>query len=169
MLFSFQTLCLIPTFVPTCSIFLTLYLEVKKYEYYIYMTFTIHKQIRLMYFLLAFEMSYLVCTDSCVGELSQQCSIDGKTSLIILKTISDRKSRQHLSLLEIMVYVFVLPEVVLGSCNLLSFFSNSNPISTIRENKKVRKQEEPLQEPLNTCKYMHAHHHSFRFVLNTQM
>lgn len=93
MLFSFQTLCLIPTFVPTCSIFLTLYLEVKKYEYYIYMTFTIHKQIRLMYFSLAFEMSYLVCTDSCVGELSQQCSIDGKISLIILKTISDRKSR----------------------------------------------------------------------------
>lgn len=49
-------------------IFLTVYLQVKKYKYYIYMTFTIHKQIRLMYFTLAFEISYLAYIDNCVGE-----------------------------------------------------------------------------------------------------
>lgn len=32
------------------------------------MTFTIHKHIWLMYFTVAFEISYLVCTDNCVGE-----------------------------------------------------------------------------------------------------
>lgn len=32
------------------------------------MIFTIHKQIRLMYFTVAFEMSYLVYTENCVGE-----------------------------------------------------------------------------------------------------
>lgn len=72
-------------------LYFAVYLEMKKYEHSIYMTFTIHKHVRLMcgiwneLFGLHWRMY--------MGDLSQQCSIDGKISLIILKTISDRKSR----------------------------------------------------------------------------
>lgn len=48
MLFSFQSLCLIPTLVLMYCVFLTMYLEVQKYDYKMCMTFTIHKHIRLM-------------------------------------------------------------------------------------------------------------------------